>query len=379
MAAQDSGRLHIHPDMSAHGTSGFVPVAYPRFFYNQSGALSLPPQQTTGIPTHRHQVNVLSGLQELGVPINDDANAGDGAGAMLIPSSMSPGNQTRADSRRSYLDPVIGRPNLHVAVGLTVTRLLVGRPSTNSSRAGARVPDVWIRGVEVMFRGFVGGATVWLTPVLRQYTRSRDDERRTVLCSREVILAGGAIFSPVLMQLSGIGPATVLESLGIDVVIDLEGVGNNLQDHGMTSVLYNCKRPSSLGSSCDNSRMLTMLADSDPAVFTENNITDANRDSFAAQYSANKTGSYLPPTFLSPHLPIHQPHSTPPTNPPLTRSFHIPHDQHGGVPAAVPAHDVVAVPARRRHSGAVVGRVVLVCHAALGRASLRRGRVRGAA
>ncbi len=62
----------------------------------------------------------------------------------------------------------------------------------------------------------------------------------------EVILSSGAIGSPQLLMLSGIGPAQDLEALGIDVVLDLPGVGENLQDHYMAPVAYACTKPVSL-------------------------------------------------------------------------------------------------------------------------------------
>jgi choline dehydrogenase-like flavoprotein len=62
-----------------------------------------------------------------------------------------------------------------------------------------------------------------------------------VTCSREVVLAAGAIFSPTILQLSGIGPEDVLRSLNVTVRVDLPGVGANLQDHGMLHPVYSCK------------------------------------------------------------------------------------------------------------------------------------------
>lgn len=58
---------------------------------------------------------------------------------------------------------------------------------------------------------------------------------------REVIVAAGAIHSPQILQLSGVGPAAVLQQFGIPVAQDLIGVGNNLQDHCMVSIGYDCK------------------------------------------------------------------------------------------------------------------------------------------
>lgn len=62
-----------------------------------------------------------------------------------------------------------------------------------------------------------------------------------ISCSNEVILAAGAIFSPTLLQVSGIGPASVLGSLNIQVKHNLPGVGANFQDHGMLHPIYTCK------------------------------------------------------------------------------------------------------------------------------------------
>ncbi len=64
--------------------------------------------------------------------------------------------------------------------------------------------------------------------------------------SREVILCGGAINSPLLLMLSGIGPASALKEVGVEVKVDLPGVGQNLQDHAVVSLEYALKRPISL-------------------------------------------------------------------------------------------------------------------------------------
>lgn len=58
---------------------------------------------------------------------------------------------------------------------------------------------------------------------------------------REVIIAAGALHSVQLLELSGIGPASLLKSFGIPVAIDLPGVGNNLQDHCLVGTFYPCK------------------------------------------------------------------------------------------------------------------------------------------
>ena len=69
---------------------------------------------------------------------------------------------------------------------------------------------------------------------------SQDGAIRQVRARREVLLAGGAINSPQLLQLSGIGPGALLQQHGIDVVHDLPGVGENLQDHCGGRIIYRC-------------------------------------------------------------------------------------------------------------------------------------------
>ena len=69
---------------------------------------------------------------------------------------------------------------------------------------------------------------------------------KTVRASREVLLCGGAFNSPQILLLSGIGPADHLKEVGIDVIIDLPGVGANLQDHINTAIQVECTQPVSL-------------------------------------------------------------------------------------------------------------------------------------
>lgn len=59
---------------------------------------------------------------------------------------------------------------------------------------------------------------------------------------REIVLAAGAVHSPQILQLSGIGPSKLLSSLGIDTLVDLPGVGQNFQDQPTVYMQYNCKR-----------------------------------------------------------------------------------------------------------------------------------------
>lgn len=77
-----------------------------------------------------------------------------------------------------------------------------------------------------------------------QYVPADDggDQAMTVMASKEVILAAGSIHTPQVLQLSGIGPSTLLRRANIPVVVDLLGVGSNFQDHSyIPSIMYGCK------------------------------------------------------------------------------------------------------------------------------------------
>ncbi|MDT8450567.1 MAG: choline dehydrogenase [Wenzhouxiangellaceae bacterium] len=113
----------------------------------------------------------------------------------------------RCSTAAGYLRPVMRRPNLTVRTGALTTRVLLdGRRAT---------------GVEYRRFGM----------------------KRVVHAGREVLLAGGAINSPQLLMLSGIGPAAGLEKAGVRVAHDLAGVGGNLQDHLDVITLTRCSQP----------------------------------------------------------------------------------------------------------------------------------------
>jgi choline dehydrogenase len=145
---------------------------------------------------------------EAGYPLSDDTNGAqqEGIGRM----DMTVGDGRRCSAARAYLHPARRRPNLEV-----ITKSLVSRILIEDGRAA---------GVEIARDGKV-------------------EERRA---AREVILSGGAINSPQLLMLSGIGPGDHLAANGIQVVHDLPGVGANLQDHLEIYVQYVCNKPISL-------------------------------------------------------------------------------------------------------------------------------------
>ncbi|WP_374440474.1 GMC family oxidoreductase [Stella sp.] len=142
----------------------------------------------------------IAGAQEAGYPFNADFNGASQEG--VGPLQVTVRGRRRCSAAIGYLRPAMRRPNLRVEV-----RALTHRVLTEGRRAV---------GVEYGQNGAV----------------------HRVRARREVLLAGGTINSPQILQLSGIGPGALLQSLGIPVVHDLPGVGENLQDHLGGRLIY---------------------------------------------------------------------------------------------------------------------------------------------
>lgn len=203
---------------------------------------------------------MLKGYKELGLPMLKDMNTGITAGVVFSPSSMQAINQSRCDARVAYLDPVMERPNMHVAVGQMATRLLLVDStqglisSTKDLPTPKRVQEVEVSLIcclsecleeDLYLEDLTNNHFMQFLP--RRDSHSNNIHSSRVSASREVIMASGAIHTPTILQVSGIGPAYVLERLNITVQIELPGVGNNLQDHGMVGKDYDCSLLHKLG------------------------------------------------------------------------------------------------------------------------------------
>jgi choline dehydrogenase len=147
-------------------------------------------------------------VQEAGHPLTDDVNGYRQEGFAAFDRNLRRGR--RLSAARAYLHPVLRRPNLEVR-----TRSMVHRVLFDGKRAV---------GVEYSHR-------------------NRPLER---VSAGKVILCGGAINTPQLLQLSGVGNAEELGALGINAVQHLPGVGENLQDHLEVYVQHACKKPVSV-------------------------------------------------------------------------------------------------------------------------------------
>ncbi|KAI2466361.1 putative GMC oxidoreductase [Annulohypoxylon bovei var. microspora] len=229
--------IAIGPVIENHGEQGPVEVGYPKYYYDQSR-------------------NFLDGIQELGIPVNEDPNSGNATGASIIPSSMVADNQSRSDARIAYLDPVFDRPNLHLVTGYTVTRVLHDNG-----------------GATFLNSTYIPGAS-GLNIIGVEIASNSTANKISIKCGNEVILAAGAIFSPVLLQISGIGPAKLLGNLRVDVAVDLPGVGSNLQDHPTLQPVYRYTAPE---------------------VFSAWDIVGSTRDVVRQEYLTNRTGPWTAP------------------------------------------------------------------------------------
>ncbi|MFD0638892.1 GMC family oxidoreductase [Catenulispora yoronensis] len=160
--------------------------------------------------TRNHAPNPVStafveACTEAGIPHNDDCNGTEILGAGLLHRNIRDGR--RVSAWVAFVQPIIGNPLLTVLTSTLVTRVVLDR--------GRAV------GVEV----------------------ARNGKHTTIRCGTEVVLSAGAIGSPQLLMLSGMGPADDLRRLGIAVEADLPGVGANLHDHLLAPIVFESALP----------------------------------------------------------------------------------------------------------------------------------------
>jgi choline dehydrogenase len=147
----------------------------------------------------------IDAAREMGMPILDDVNGPVRPGAGYINMNIA-ADGTRVSAVRAFLRPALSRANLTLLLNTDVVKL---------NFKGTRCVGVRV---------------------------STRDSAKDIVASKEVILAAGSIHSPKILMLSGVGEASALRKLGIEVVANLPGVGANLQDHVLVSgVLFKCK------------------------------------------------------------------------------------------------------------------------------------------
>ena len=148
-------------------------------------------------------VSIVEAAEQCGIPFNPDYNGDAQDGVSYMQYNIE--NGVRHSTAAAYLRPVEDHPGLEVLVGAHARRLLFD---------GTRCVGVeWSRGGNIE-RAHAG----------------------------EVVVSGGTIGSPQLLLLSGVGPADHLRAVGVDVVADLPGVGENLHDHLLSPVIFSAER-----------------------------------------------------------------------------------------------------------------------------------------
>jgi choline dehydrogenase-like flavoprotein len=150
-----------------------------------------------------------------GVHVPVDGNNGEAYGPSWYPNTMDASTGRRAHARYAYIDPITARTNLKILTKTTAEKIVFDEQKK----------PLMAKGVEI-----------------------RDDatgRTSVVYAKKEVVLAAGAIQTPKLLQLSGIGPKSVLEAAGVKVLVELDAVGSNFQDHPYATVMFNTTpRPS---------------------------------------------------------------------------------------------------------------------------------------
>lgn len=165
-------------------------------FRGKGGVLRVEDYRTVLPLTHRF----VEAARQAGHAFRQDLNGEEQEGVGY--SQMTRNGRFRGSTARTFLAEAKGRPNLRVETGAVATRLLF---------AGRRC-------VGVAFH--------------------QNGQGRELRAAREVLLCGGAVNSPQLLQISGIGPAEHLRSIGVEAVADAPGVGANLQDHYVARVSH---------------------------------------------------------------------------------------------------------------------------------------------
>ncbi|MFT4581594.1 MAG: choline dehydrogenase [Gammaproteobacteria bacterium] len=153
------------------------------------------------------------GAEQAGIPKIEEFNRGDNFGNSYFQMNQKGG--VRWSATKAFLRPVLARPNLTVLTNTHVHRILIDVADGVKRAVGVEVS-------------------------------TEQGQRETFNARSEVLLAAGAIGSPQLLQLSGIGPADLLRKTGIKVVHDLNGVGDNLQDHLQIRTIYKVKNTTTL-------------------------------------------------------------------------------------------------------------------------------------
>jgi choline dehydrogenase len=172
-------------EKNAHGYSGRIDIGFPNFEFPQSA-------------------NWNASLESLDFNHQQDLLNGSLHGYSVTPNILDPKTARRVDSYAGYIEPYLSRKNLFVLANHTVSRIQFEPKKGNQPLKAI--------GVE------------W-------YTTGNNTNKMTIKARQEVVVSSGAIGSPKLLEISGIGNKDIVTAAGVESLIDLPGVGSNMQDH----------------------------------------------------------------------------------------------------------------------------------------------------
>lgn len=172
-------RGNIQYVASSHGSSGPLHATYPAYLPEVIGSWTAT-------------------LGNMGIHTSSDPSDGDGSGAFVTTSTINPTNWTRSYSKTAYIDPY-DRPNLHILTDAVVTKIVFDGTKATSVQYG---------------------------------------DGKSVGVKKEVVLSAGPIGSPATLMRSGVGPRDVLDGAGVSTIVELPGVGQHLQDHLASQVVF---------------------------------------------------------------------------------------------------------------------------------------------
>jgi choline dehydrogenase-like flavoprotein len=178
-----------------------------------------------------------------GVHVPVDGNNGEAYGPSWFGNTMDKTTGRRAHARYAYIDPISERTNLKIITKTTAQKIIFDDGKEPMKAVGVQITD------------------------------DATNKTSIVYAKKEVVLAAGAIQTPKLLQLSGVGPRSVLEAAGVKVKVELDAVGSNFQDHPYATVIFNT----------------TTNTFPNPGLMNTNTTFNA---SAWAQYEADKTGPY---------------------------------------------------------------------------------------
>lgn len=216
----------------------------------------------------------LDAAGQLGLPANGDFNGVTDYGVGRFQLTLAGG--WRSSASVAFLRPALHRPNLTVAIGAHVTRVLF---------EGTRAVGVeWVRNGNV----------------------------ESAAADAEVILSAGAIQSPQLLQLSGIGPSDVLKEAGIPAIAEAREVGANLQDHYQARTIVRLRKPHSMNNDVRNPLKLAtmglewMLFNKGPLTVGAGQVGGFARTRYARDDRADIQFSVMPLSVDKPGEPLHR-------------------------------------------------------------------------